>query len=154
MTLPARRSAFDMNRWDPFRELDDLPGRFGRWMDEYFNRIVEPMTGSWVPLADLSETENDYQVDAELPGVPRENVNVDVAGQELHIHGDMKDETDGKEVRQRARHTGHFDYRVTLPQNINTDKVEASLSDGVLHVRIPKAEKAKPRRIAITSGSK
>lgn len=154
MTLPARRSAYSLGRWDPFREFDDLYGRLGRWMDDYFGRSTETPAGGWTPLADLSETENDYLVDADLPGVARENVDVDVSGQELHIHGEMKDDSEGREIRQRSRHIGRFDYRVNLPQNVDMDKIEASLSEGVLHVRVPKAEKAKSRRIEIGAGSK
>lgn len=88
----------------------------------------------------------------ELPGVSRDDIGVELTGQELAITGEYKNtETEGRALA-RARRAGHFEYRVLLPGQADADKITASLADGVLTVTIPKAETDKPRRIEITAG--
>lgn len=149
MALPAVRSSRSMSRReDPFREFEDLYGQLGRWMDSAFGRVAEAWR-TWSPLADVSETEDAYLVEVELPGVKRNDVTVDLAGTELTINGERKETERQGWFRHRTRRTGQFHYRVTLPQHADADPVKATLEDGVLTVRVPKSDAAKRRRITV-----
>ena len=147
MALPAVRSNNQLGRWDPFREFEDLYTQMGRWMDSAFGRLDQPT--AWAPLADLSESEDAYLVEVDLPGVKRDDVTIDLVGNELVVTGELKQRERQGLLRHRTRRTGEFSYRVTLPDSVDADKVEASLAEGVLTIRVPKSEAVKPRRIAI-----
>ncbi|EHR48436.1 molecular chaperone (small heat shock protein) [Saccharomonospora marina XMU15] len=148
MTLPAVRSSSSLRHWDPFREFEDLYSQMGRWMDSVAGRLDEGVR-AWAPLADVTETEDAYLVEVDLPGIKRDDITIDVVGTELAINGEVKQKERQGWFRHRTRRTGQFAYRVTLPQDVNADKIEATLDEGVLTVRVPKTEAAKPRRIAI-----
>ncbi|WP_309111991.1 Hsp20/alpha crystallin family protein [Saccharothrix sp.] len=148
MTLPAVRSAGPLGRWDPFQEFEDLYRRLGRWMDSMAGRLADS-AGAWSPSADVTESADAYLVEVELPGVKRDDVTIDLLGSELAISGELKEKERQGLFRHRTRRTGQFSYRVTLPHDVDADEVQANLADGVLTVRVPKSEAAKPRRIAI-----
>lgn len=152
MTLPARRSGRGAPTiWDPFRELDDLHTRMDRLMQAAFPGFGE--TGAaegWSPLADIEDTDDAYLVELELPGVRKDDISIEATESELDIHGEIKERERAGVVRRHTRHVGQFDYRTSLPANCDTQNISAELADGVLTVRVPKAEKAKPRRIEIT----
>jgi HSP20 family protein len=143
MALPAMRTTGTIGRWDPFAELD-------RWLESVTD--TTPATTAWSPTADVRETDVEFVFDVELPGVAREDISVEATGNRLAITGELKqeEETEGR-YHRRARRTGKFSYSVTLPRGVDTERVEASLESGVLTVRVPKAEKAQPRRIEITA---
>jgi HSP20 family protein len=101
---------------------------------------------TWRPLAETEETDDAYVVRAELPGFKRDDVHVDLNGNELNISGEMREGEKGKALRRRY---GKFMYRTTLPADADPDKIDGELSDGVLTVRVPKSEQGKPRRIEI-----
>ncbi|HTP18137.1 MAG TPA: Hsp20/alpha crystallin family protein [Solirubrobacteraceae bacterium] len=152
MPVPVRRSESastrPIQRWDPFREFEELQEEMGRLMQA----VSSPGTtngGAWMPQADIEETDDAWIVEAELPGVDRKDVNVELREGELVIHGDIKEKERKGVVRRRTRRTGQFEYRVTLPGQTDPEKIEASLHEGVLTVRVPKAEQAKPRRIEV-----
>jgi len=149
MTLPAVRSSGPVGRWDPFRELEDLYHQMGRWMNSVAGRL-DDSARAWSPAADVTETEDAYLVEVELPGVKREDITIDLVGSELAISGELTEKERQGLFRHRTRRTGQFSYQVTLPRDVDADKIEASLADGVLTVRVPKSEAAKPRRIAIS----
>jgi HSP20 family protein len=101
----------------------------------------------------VTETDDAYVIEAELPRVTKDNLNVEMHDREAVIPGELpRQDEDGEKGRRRrrARRTGRFELRTILPGDINPDGVTANLSDGVLTVRIPKAEAAKPRRIKVT----
>jgi len=81
--------------------------------------------------------------------VSKDQITVGVADGELDVHGEIKEKERTGVVRQRARHIGEFDYRTSLPPNSDTEHISAELTNGVLTVRVPKAEKAKAHRIEI-----
>jgi len=105
---------------------------------------------SWTPLADVSETDDAYHVEVELPGVRREDVDVHVSGRELSVSGEFKQRERAGLFRTRTRRSGRFEYRTVLPEDIDADRVTAELADGVLTVRVPKQEAAKPRRVPVS----
>lgn len=154
--LPARRSSSvarpgGQAGWDPFAEFETLYDRMGQLMNSAFNGIWQPLSQSWAPLADLTETEDAYLAEVELPGVGKDDISIELSGQELAITGEYRQEGKGGRALVRGRRSGRFEYRVLLPGQADPDKITASLADGVLTVTVPKAETEKPRRIEISS---
>jgi HSP20 family protein len=155
--LPARRSRRSAALVDPSREFEDLYDRMGQLLNMAFGDMpfgqMQVMNAPWVPLADVSESDDAYTVEVELPGVRKDQLNVELNDRELVINGEIPEpeEEDGGQRRRRSRRTGRFEFRTVLPGEVNPDGVSANLSDGVLSVKIPKAEEAKPRRIEVTA---
>ncbi len=150
--LPVRRSRMPQ-RWrggwpwetlDPFADLTDLWDRMGRLAEQ-----LEAGDGGWVPAAEEEETSDAYLVRAELPGVARDDIQVEVRGDELCISGEIKEERRrGHALRRRS---GTFSYRTRLPGDADTDRIDAKLADGVLTVRMPKTGPAHVRRIEVAA---
>ena len=151
MALPIRHSSSPPERWDPFRELEDLHTRIGRLMESDWVGGDGGASGIWSPLVDIEETDDAWLVEAELPGVRQEDIEVEVSDSELAISGELKERERKGILRRRTRRTGQFDYRVTLPGEADAERIEASLKEGVLTVRVPKPERARRRRIQIRS---
>jgi len=107
--------------------------------------------GTWSPLVDIEETDDAWIVEAEVPGAQKGDVNVDVRDSELAISGEIKERERKGLLRRRTRRTGAFEFRMTLPGAADRDKIDASLKDGILTVRIPKAEVAQRRQIEVRS---
>jgi HSP20 family protein len=154
MTLPVlRRSSSTPERWHPFRELDEVTNQMRKVLDDTFGGAFGTQSFAnlmaWSPLVDLEETDDAYVVEAELPGVKRGDVDIELVGNELVISGEVKERERMGVLRRQTRRTGNFNYRVTLPDTVDADKVDASLADGVLTVRVPKSEKARRRKIEI-----
>lgn len=141
-----------LRRWDPFRELDDFRERMSRMLEQTFGAVSE--RGSWSPLVDVEETEDAFVFEADVPGVRRDDLSVEVDGNELRITGEIKERQREGVVRRQARMTGRFEYRSTLPRDVDPDRIEATLADGVLTVRVPKSERTQPRRIDIRAGER
>jgi HSP20 family protein len=100
-----------------------------------------------------SKTDEAWIVKAELPGMKRDDITVELRDGDLHIAGDLDEEKQRESTpRQRMRRMGHFEYRATLPTDVDPDGIKASLDDGVLTVRVPRTEAAQPRRIEIEGG--
>ncbi len=150
MALPVRRTN-EVRTWDPFRELDDLHSRFSSLLESTLGDFPRSSLGAWSPLVDIEETDDAWLVEAELPGVKLEDISVEVSDSELVISGELKERERKGILRRRTRRTGQFDYRVTLPGEADAERIEASLKEGVLTVRVPKPERARRRRIEIKS---
>jgi HSP20 family protein len=145
MTLPAVRST----RWDPFADFEDVYHQMTRWMDEVSGQFDRSF-GAWAPLADVTETEDAFEVEIDVPGAKRDDISIDLTGSELVVTGELKEKERVGLLRHRTRRTGRFGYRLALPDGVDADRVEASLDEGVLTIRVPKREEARPRRIEIT----
>ena len=149
--LPARRSGRTLTLADPSTELEDIYDRMGQLMNFAFGdlspgRLTEM---PWVPAADLAENDQAYVVHVEVPGVRKDQLNVQVTDRELTITGEIN-ETENGHRRRSSRRTGQFEYRTMLPGEIKADQVKAELADGLLTVTLPKAEEAKPNRVQIS----
>jgi HSP20 family protein len=156
MALPTRRSTSTSNppeRWDPFREFDDLQARMERLMESAFSGLDNGGGEIFLPLVDVEETEDAWIVEAELPGAKKKDVHVELRDSELVIHGEIKERERKGILRRRTRRTGRFEYRVTIPGSADPDKIDASLDDGVLTVRLPKPAADRPREIQVNSGA-
>ncbi len=148
MTLPVRTPSRSVATWDPFRELAELSERMNRLWETGFGTTA---LDRWAPLADVEETEDAWSVEIDLPGVTREDIDIQLNDRELTVSGEVKEKERAGILRRRTRRVGQFHYAVTLPGDVDADNVTASLNEGVLTVRVPKAQQAKPRRIAISS---
>jgi HSP20 family protein len=131
-------------------ELGQLNERMRRMLEQTFGGMLDEPAG-WVPAVDIEELEDAYVVEAEVPGVKREDVNIEVTGNELTISGEIKVREREGIIRRRTRRAGEFEFRVVLPNEVNPEGVDAKLNDGVLTVRIPKAKRAQRRRIEVKS---
>jgi len=159
-TLPERRRPQEaqQERFDPIGEFEQMTERMQRLLDRTFGGTLAGARqalerGGWSPVADIEEQDDAYVVQVELPGVKREDVTIELVGNELSVTGEVKEEERQGVVRRRMRRYGRFDYRLTLPDQLDAENVEATLEHGVLTVRVPKAEKAQRRQIDIKSGS-
>jgi HSP20 family protein len=148
--LLPERNRTGSESWNPLSELGQLNERMRRMLDQTFGGMLDEPAG-WIPAVDIEELEDTYVVEAEVPGVKREDVNIEVSGNELTISGETKEREREGVTRRRMRRVGKFEFRVTLPSEVNPEGVEAKLNDGVLTVRIPKAAGAKRRRIEVKS---
>ena len=135
-------------------EVNPLERLFGDLLEPF----GQPLTRqSWVPPVNIEETDDAYEVSAELPGLRPEDVEVTVEQNVLSISGERKwgDEAENKNFHRVERGYGRFLRTFALPHQVDGERVQARFQDGLLHVSIPKAEGAKPRRIPINaSGGK
>ena len=146
MALPVRTRPLDLTSWDPFRELDELAERVNSLWESGFGGAID----RWSPLADVEESEDAYTVEMDLPGVPRDDIDIQLVDRALTVTGEVKEKERTGVLRRRTRRVGQFYYSVTLPGDVDADNVEARLHDGVLTLRVPRSAEAKPRRIAIS----
>jgi HSP20 family protein len=147
MALPALTRSRDVASWDPFRELDELANRVNSLWESGLGGRLE----RWDPLADVEEHGDAYTIEIELPGVRRDDVDIELLDRTLTVSGEVKEKERTGVLHRRTRRVGRFHYAVTLPGEVDPEGVEASLREGVLTVRVPKSADAKPRRIAISS---
>ena len=142
----------------PMRNLFNLHNQIERVFSDLFASHEGEMDTegtSWMPTVDISETENGFEIRAELPGVCEKDVNVSVSNNLLIIKGEKHQEakTDGKNYHRVERRYGSFQRSFMLPRHIETDAIKAEFKDGVLTLGILKAEAAKPTEIPITVNS-
>jgi HSP20 family protein len=150
--VPANRPPAPVGRWDPWREFEELQSRFDQLFGGIFGQLAGGFgTAGWRPLADVTETDDAYLVEVDVPGMKAEDIRIETAGTDLTVSGETTQKEREGLLRSRTRQVGRFEYRTTLPANADIDKISAELADGVLTVRVPKSETAKPRRIEITS---
>lgn len=136
-------------RWDPFDELTTLRNR----MDRLWSRMSdeEPALANWSPTSDVIETKDDIVIKAELPGIDAKDVDVQIENGVLSIQGqrNAEKETEEKGFRRIERTYGTFFRSFVLPPNVETEQIAATFVNGVLEVRLPKKEEAKPRAIKV-----
>ena len=142
-------------RWDPFRELEEVPDRlnrmFARPVASGTNGKETMIVADWTPSVDISETEGEYLIKAEIPDVKKEDVKVTVEDGVLTIQGQRKQEKEekGTKYHRIERSYGSFVRTFSLPDVIETDRVKAEFKDGVLNLHLPKSERAKPKAIEV-----
>lgn len=137
--------------WDPFHEMESLLDRYNRTSRKTLasgdDKSFE--VGDWMPVVDIDETEDAFVIKAELPGVEKEDVSVNIDKGILTIKGEKKTETEDKKRHRVECSYGSFIRSFTLPQSINTNEVEAEYNNGILSLNIPKTEEAKPKEIEV-----
>jgi HSP20 family protein len=141
-------------RWDPFRELEDMSERLNRVFSRpsLRNSGKENLTvADWLPTVDISETEGEYLIKAELPEVKKEDVKVTVENGVLTLQGERRQEKEekGRKFHRVERSYGSFVRSFSLPESVDEGAVKAEYKDGVLNLHLPKSERVKPKAIDV-----
>ena len=141
-------------KYDPFREMRSLQDEVNRLFASSFSRggnDNDLMRGAWSPSVDIFENQNEIVLEAELPGMRPEDVNISIENNVLTIHGERKfekkDEQDN--FHRVERSYGSFTRSFTLPPTVQSENAQAEFENGVLKLTLAKREEAKPRRIEI-----
>ena len=137
---PEKRSA-----WGLFSDLDDV-------FDDFWRPIRRDNGGAFAPAVDVSETEHEYHVHADLPGVKKDDLDISIQDGMLTINAETreekKEEKEGRVIRQERRY-GKFVRSMRLGDAVNVGNIKASYKDGVLDLVLPKTEKVKPKKISV-----
>jgi HSP20 family protein len=148
-------------RWDPAREMDAFQSDMNRLFDSFFGRRESASGGGygsrrWVPAMDLVETEDHLVLRADLPGMDRDDIEIEVKDGVLTVSGERKAQHEEKRegFHRVERSFGRFSRSLELPKGVEPDSVSASFERGVLEVRMPKPAERKPTRIEIGSSDK
>ena len=141
----------NLTRWEPMREMMTLREAMDRLFDDAFTRPVSLRDLAALPLIDLSQDDDEITVKAVLPGLKPEDVQISVTADVLTIKGEFKNEDEGKNRNYliRERRFGSFERMIQLPTEVQTEKAHADFADGILTIRLPKAEAVKPKSISI-----
>lgn len=144
-------------KYDPFLDLKTLQNEMNRLFSGSFSRSSqdEVLRGAWSPSVDIFENKNEIVLEAELPGMNSEDVNISIENNVLTLHGERKfekkDESDN--FHRVERSYGSFTRSFTLPPTVSSESTNAEFENGVLRLTLAKREEAKPRRIEIKAGS-
>ncbi|OIO56333.1 MAG: heat-shock protein [Alphaproteobacteria bacterium CG_4_10_14_0_2_um_filter_63_37] len=140
-------------RFDPFRELQQMQTSLGRLFGELDPRQGEGLDqDSWSPSVDIVEKKEAIVIQADLPGVKKEDIHVEVNHGLLTIKGERRFEQESEEhnVHRLERRYGSFSRSFSLPDSVDADQIKAAMSDGTLELTLPKIEKAAPKKIDIS----
>ena len=142
-----------LSRWDPFRDLVSMRQAMDRLIE---NTLTDDrsVTSEWGLPLDVVEDENDYLVKASLPGVKPDDLDITYNKGMLTIKGEIKDESDSTrgQYHLRERRYGTFSRSISLPSTVKPEDIQAEFQDGILILKLPKAEEVKPKRIPIQTG--
>ena len=146
----------NLTRWEPMRELQTMRSFMDRFFDEPFfsTQPLWSQRGENFPLPlDVIEEEGQYIVKASIPGINPDDVEITLTENVLTIKGETKQESQSNQANYhvRERHFGSFMRHLTLPTPVNSDQVEATFEQGVLTLRLPKTESARPKRISVST---
>lgn len=143
----------NLTRWEPFNEVM----RLSSVMDQLFNNAFVPLTSIGrqpvIPI-DVYENDEGYLVQAVVPGINPDQLDIQLDNQVLTIRGEWPQPQEGVTFHLRERATGRFERSIELPLPVNAEGVQARYEDGILTLQLPKAESVKPRRISIQASPK
>ena len=138
-------------KWEPLREIDDMFDRYIMSMGWPSRRQELITAGDWSPRVDISETDNEFLIKAEIPEVKKEDVKVSVDKRVLTIQGERKQEKEekGKKFHRIERYYGRFIRSFTLPDNVDESNIKATFKDGMLNLQMPKSARTKHNAIEV-----
>ena len=142
-------------KWNPRREMPTLPGRFNRLFEDPFFSIGrmadESGPGNWNPAVDLYEKDDHYMIKAELPGVDKKDIKIDLKDRLLTLSGERSYDNEVKEGNyyHRERSYGRFQRVFTLPAEVDSEKIKAEYKDGVLEIEVTKPEEKKAKQVTV-----
>jgi HSP20 family protein len=138
-------------KWTPMRSLISLPEEIDRFFTG-FGLGWKDFDSVWSPSVDLSETEDSYEVKAEVPGMNKDEIKISYHDNVLTLSGERKQEekTDKKNYHRIERAYGRFERSFRLPEEVKAEEIKAKYKNGVLSIEIPKAEKVKPKEIEVS----
>ena len=139
-----------VDRWEPFR-VSDIQTEINRLFDNLFGRSAPTVGRKWTPPVDMYATKDDLVLTLELPGVTERDVSVSITDDLLTVKGERRFENQVKEqdLLHVERSYGKFERLVQLPMPVQADRVKATYGDGILEIKLPKAEELKPKEIKI-----
>ena len=155
MTTISKREQTSPRRWFSRGPLSTLRHEMDDLFESFFGEPGYPVgTEAMIPCLDVSETDNTVEIKTDLPGVKAEEVNIEIRDNLLTISGEHSEEKEseggnGRKYHRVERRTGSFSRSVRLPCDVQQDKVDAELKDGVLTLTMPKAEEARAHRIPV-----
>jgi HSP20 family protein len=143
-----------VTKWKPFGNLFTLHDRINRLFEDEFHKDWSRGTGSvesWYPAADIYETDDEFVFRLEVPGLAKEDLNVEFNDNVLSIKGEKKKEKDVKEENYHRieSYSGSFSRSFALPRNADPNKINAAMKDGILELRVAKVEEKKPTAVSI-----
>lgn len=138
-------------RYKPMIDFDEIGSGLRVFQDTVNRLLSEPTNRPWTPAVDIFETENELVLKADLPGVDMKNIDIQLENGTLALRGDRKYENESKEggFHRVERSYGSFARYFTLPETVDPEHVNADYKNGVLTVKLPKKEIAKPRQIKV-----
>jgi HSP20 family protein len=145
---------FAMNKWDTLRDLFSIQERVNRLFEDALGGMEaseEGAAGTWSPVVDIYETEQDFVVEAELPEVRQADIQIKIQDNTLTIEGERKFQgpmTEGYHRIERSH--GRFSRAFLLPALVDQESIKATLKDGILQIVLSKKSNALPRQITIT----
>lgn len=143
-------------KWEPFGNAAALQDRINQMFEDTFhnmdNNTKEYSMSTWKPAVDIFENIDFITIEAELPGMKKEDVNVEVNDHVLTIQGEKDSFSEKKKENyyRKERISGKFHRAFTLPVDVDTDKITAKFKDGVLSLQVPKPQEKKPKKISVT----
>lgn len=152
MAIDRWRPFGTVERWDPFRGMGEMQNEINRLFENFGSRPA--MAGgerTWLPTVDVHETKDDIVLSFDIPGVSEKDVQLTITGDLLTLKGERRFDRESNEntYHRVERLYGKFERSVQLPMTVQTDKVKATYRDGVLEVKLAKADEVKPRQIKI-----
>jgi HSP20 family protein len=145
-------STTNLTRWDPFRDISKVQEQMNRFLEDTFlRRASDSSLTTWAPEVDIHETEDALVFEADLPGMNEKDLDIRIENNMLTVRGERKFE---KKVNEEnylrvERAFGSFSRSFSLPHTINADAIKAEYRNGVLTIRVPKLEEAKPRQVKV-----
>jgi HSP20 family protein len=146
-------------KYDPFREMRSLQDEVNRLFNSSFSRAESGdnglTRGTWSPSVDIFENKNELVLEAEMPGVNADDVNISIENNVLTLSGERRFEkkNENDNFHRVERVYGAFTRSFTLPPTVSSENAQAEFENGVLRLKLAKREEAKPRRIEIKAGS-
>lgn len=139
--------------WDDLNTLHERMNKIFKFpaVKSYFDDVEPLAHGKWAPAVDVSENESEYIVKADLPGISKEDMTVDISDNVITIKGERKHEEKVEEDKYVLveRSYGTFTRSFSLPQNVDAEGIKANYADGVLELKLPKKEESKPKQIKV-----
>lgn len=143
-------------KWDPFRELEDISRQlnrvFGRFPSRFETDRELMAMADWTPSVDISETDTEYVIKGEIPGVKKEDVKITLENGLITLRGERKQEKEEKDKKfhRIERSYGSFVRSFRLPDNVDENAVKAEFKDGMINVTLPKTAKSKAKSVDVS----
>jgi HSP20 family protein len=152
--MNSKEGAMELVPYRNERGIGTFQRQMNRLFDDFFGDGSWPglwTRSEWTPAIDVSESEEELVVQAEVPGISRDDLEITVTGNTLTLRGEKKEQREEKQgsVHREERSYGSFTRTIGLPSSVDPGRVDAGMKDGVLRIRIAKKEEAKPRQVEV-----
>jgi HSP20 family protein len=145
-------------KWDPLRDLETLRHRFNKLFEQTFSERGEKeiFSGTWIPTVDIRETEKEFVITAELPGLDEKDIELEIEDHNLVLRGkrEFEKETKKEDYHKIERSYSYFYRSFSLPSYADVDKIKAEHDKGLLKISVPKSPELKPKKVKILPAAK